>query len=68
MIVRSTWHDTKMPSHDPHGRDAASGATTRSDDDHAYAACKADTAGCDRDAVNQLTATIDDAKLPLADR
>jgi hypothetical protein len=44
----------------------ASGATTRSDYDDAYAACKADPAGCDRDAVNQLAAEIDDAKLPLA--
>lgn len=44
----------------------ASGASTRSDYDDAYAACTADLAGCDRDAVTQLAAKIDDAKLPLA--
>ena len=44
----------------------ASGASTRSDYDDAYAACKADPAGCDRDAVTTLAADIDDAKLPLA--
>ena len=44
----------------------ASGASTRSDYDDAYAACEADPAGCDRDAVTKLAADIDDAKLPLA--
>ena len=44
----------------------ASGASTRSDYDDAYAACTADPAGCDRDAVTTLAAKIDDAKLPLA--
>lgn len=44
----------------------ASGASTRSDYDDAYAACEADPAGCDRDAADKLAAEIDDAKLPLA--
>lgn len=53
-----------MTQKDQHRGDSASGAITRSDYDDAYTACKADPAGCDRDAVKQLAAEIDDVKRP----